>query len=263
MTGAILSEPAARRFRDAAASLRQAGWARKGLAYAIALAVNLALIGGFLLMSPSPRAEPDNAAPSKVVTVSIITAAQDVAPAEAAPGTDSPLAAAAPRSQNVERETAPAQRAARAEDETDAAPETPVLSVEAAPRDAPRASVALIEPGASEAAPDTAARSTLRSLACAQRLGRERPDPSCENAAPGFAWAAHIDPQAMAQVEQQVDAHVSGLGVLFGHRPPGDWPTGPYRAGDSVLAAPSRSLPASDGMRDRLPPMVPDPAFGD
>jgi hypothetical protein len=262
MTGAIVSNQAARRLFGALSSLRQAEWTRKGLAYAIACAVNLALIGAVLFMSPPPNAKPDIAARSEIVSVSIITAAQDAAPAEAAPVIERPVAAAAPRSESAERETAPSQRPARPEAETDSAAEPPLQSVAPAPQVRSGAAVAVFETPTSQAAPDPAARSALRSLVCVQRLGREHANPGCGEAVPGFSWAAHIDPVATAQVEQQIETHLAGLGVLFGHSA-GAWPTGPYRAGNAALAAPSRSLPASDSMRDRLPPGTPDPAFGD
>lgn len=265
MAGAIVHERAVRQFSSAPLSQRRAAWTRKGLALAIAVAINLGLIGGFLLMPPPPQPEPGIAARRPIVTVSIITATPDAAPAEAATVTDNSPAQAAARPVIFEREseTAPARTTLRADDETAPPPETPVLSVDATDRGELGASVALIEPHASEAAPDAGARSTLRSLACAQRLGRERSSRGCGEAAPGFSWAAHIDPEATAQVEHQMETHLAGLGVLFGDRYAGDWPTGAYRAGPAVLAAPSGSLAASDGMRDRLPPMVPDPAFGD
>ena len=263
MTGSLLHEQTYRRVSASHASAREAAWVHRGLAYVVALAVNLALIGVFLFNSPPQYLKPGIAARSEVLTVSIITAAQDAAEASEASVAESPPAEAGPRPALVEREATPAQTTDETQDKTEAPPGIPVLGPNAGPRDEPGAALAIVRPGPPEAGPGPTVRSTLRSLSCAQRLGREGPNPGCRNAVPGYAWGPHINPQALAQVEQQVDAQFSALASLFGHPHASDWPTGPYRAGDLTLAAPSRSLPASDSMRDRLPPSVPDPAFGD
>lgn len=188
MTGSILHEQTYRRVSASHASAREAAWVHRGLAYFVALAVNLALIGVFLFNSPPQYLKPGIAARSEVLTVSIITAAQDAAEASEASVAESPPAEAGPRSALVEREATPAQTTDETQDETEAPPGIPVLGPNAGPRDEPGAALAIVRPGPLEAGPGPTVRSTLRSLSCAQRLGREGPNPGCRNAVPGYAW---------------------------------------------------------------------------
>jgi hypothetical protein len=243
---------------------RQADWTRKTIAYAIAVAVNLALIGAVLFSRPPSNIETTHE--RAVVDVSIIAGVQAPAPdSEASNAAVAPSAGAATGAVRSEREAdvretlSEPQRAARAEIPPDLAAESRNLTA----RDDAATSVALAPSGDALPGANTQTRSTLRSLACAQRLGRDTSSLSCGDAAADFSWAPHLNAQATAEVEHQVSAHLSSLGGLFGFRYPGEMPTGAYRAGPMVLAAPSRNLAASDSMRDRLPPMAPDPAFGD
>jgi hypothetical protein len=265
MTGSIDDHHVATHVQSVHPSLRMAEWTRKSVAYGIAIAINLSLISGFIF-SRAPASPRPDASGRAMINVSIIDALHATAlddEVSAAAITASAETAPEPALTNDDAEILPARSAPQDRGQAQTVLDGATEGRDQTVRDDVAASVAFAPLGGTGPEANAQTRSTLQSLTCAHRIGRDTRNLGCGDAATEFTWAPHLNAQATAEVEQQVSAHLSSLGGLFGYRHPGEMPTGAYRAGNTVLAAPSRSLAASDSMRDRLPPMAPDPAFGD
>ncbi|XBQ15491.1 MAG: hypothetical protein ABL308_11055 [Oceanicaulis sp.] len=218
---------------------------------------HVVLAAVFLVLATTPHSvRPPAAEPVSVVFVEPVIDAQ-------------PEPAAAPRPVEIppppvaqaRPDTPPVTAAAAPEAAPDAVPPAPVSS------EAPQVLATTGADPAAERAPEAgafvwpepaASGGALRSLACAQGLGRDALE-ACGEAGGAFDYAG-LDPQAVEQVAAFEQSRLAGLGFVS------IWASGGRFEGANgaqTLAPPARNLSAADGMRDRLPPMVPDPAFGD
>jgi hypothetical protein len=141
----------------------------------------------------------------------------------------------------------------------------------ASPPAGPEPAILTAPDGRAAFAPDSsvgdAVRSggALRGLVCATGNDHTRSAVGCapQDSSAGFAAFAafegspHFDADRQAEISARFDA--AGPDPLTG-----PWLTlAPYARAGTALGASSRVFASSDSMRDRLPPSIPDPAFGD
>ena len=116
--------------------------------------------------------------------------------------------------------------------------------------------------GAAGETPVPTRSSALRGLACARAFGAERDQIGCESA-PQAAFARYAEGEGTAQIEALMQARFNALAGLYGARLDPSLRRLPGQQGMQVMVNQRMGVSGSDEMRDSLPPMVPDPAFGD
>ena len=111
--------------------------------------------------------------------------------------------------------------------------------------------------------PSSATQQTLRGLLCRSEAYEATNSQQCRSGLAEARWRAEEYGPDMAHVQSRTDELFISLASLFGAPSSREPPS--FQAGgrNAVLGVSSMSLPASDSMRDRLPPSMPDPAFGD
>jgi len=193
--------------------------------------------------------------PSHVVTVELVQARVEPGPvpaetpAPAAPGDPVPS-----QDSPVSEPSAPAAAAPRAE------PAAPAAST-----GAPDA-VELDAAGGATVETAFATRSSaLAGLACARAFGREAGTLGCAGDGSGdeFGFARYADGGGAAQIDAAVTAQFGALAGLYGAQLDPSLRRLPGQQGTAVFVNRRMGLSGADQMRDSLPPMVPDPAFGD
>gem|GEM_PF-1988427 len=116
--------------------------------------------------------------------------------------------------------------------------------------------------GAAGETPLPTRASALRGLACARAFGAARDQIGCEGA-PGAGFGSYADGEGTAQIEALMQARFNALAGLYGARLDPSLRRLPGQQGMQVMVNQRMGVSGSDEMRDSLPPMVPDPAFGD
>ena len=155
---------------------------------------------------------------------------------------------------------APAQAASR--DPSDTAPaqqdDTPPA---AAP--GPADGVVLDAPGGAEGETAFPTRSSaLRGLACARAFEDGSRGVGCTDG-DGYDFARFAGAAGAAQVSDQIEARFNALAGLYGAGLDPAMRRLPGQQGMQVFANRRAGLSGAHEMRDSLPPMQPDPAFGD
>ncbi len=203
--------------------------------------VNVELVTPAPLPASQPEAPPQTAAQ---------TAAQQEASVPPAPPVSEPVSAPASRPVEAAAEPAP-----QVEDEGSG--DAALLDV-----DIPDA-VVLDAPGGTPGETAFATRSSaLRGLACARAFGGEGDQIGCEGA-PAVDFARYADGEGAASVDALMQARFNSLAGLFGAHLDPSLRRLPGQQGMQVMANQRMGMSGADEMRDSLPPMVPDPAFGD
>lgn len=155
---------------------------------------------------------------------------------------------------------APAQITSR--DPSDAAPAQQDASQPAA-APGPPAGVVLDAPGGAEGETVFPTRSSaLRGLACARAFEDGPRGVGCD-AGEGYDFARFADGARAAQVSDQIEARFNALAGLYGAGLDPAMRRLPGQQGMQVFANRRAGLSGAHEMRDSLPPMHPDPAFGD
>lgn len=226
----------------------------------VALAVGLHGVGMAALIWLA--ASPDFAeAPRRIVNVELVTpallpASQPEAPPQTAAQQEASVPPAPPVSAPASRPVeAAAEPAPQVEDEGSG--DAALLDV-----DIPDA-VVLDAPGGTPGETAFATRSSaLRGLACARAFGGEGDQIGCEGA-PAVDFARYADGEGAASVDALMQARFNSLAGLFGAHLDPSLRRLPGQQGMQVMANQRMGMSGADEMRDSLPPMVPDPAFGD
>lgn len=198
---------------------------------------------------PAPEVQPE-AQPEAPLVPALQTAAQAEAAALLEPPINEAASEPAPRPADAAAE--PAQRV---QDEGSGGAALPDI-------DSPDA-VVLDAPGGAAGETAFATRSSaLRGLACARAFGADRDQVGCEGE-PSADFARYADGEGVAGIEALMQARFNTLAGLYGAGLDPSLRRLPGQQGMQVMTHQRMGLSGADEMRDTLPPMVPDPAFGD
>lgn len=253
---------------------------RQLIAGALAIAINAALIAGLLFI---PR---DLPAPADASVVSVVLVPRPAPAAEPVAQEPDPLDAEAPEPEPEPEPTT--------ETEPDLAPESEPIPDEAPPRptelaqapgtpedededNAPPADQAAAVPSPGGGFPQLdfggdplpfpagpgSTSFVTREIFCLSYSEANRDAGNCPDGAleDGLSMLRYADPEEIARVEAMMQMQLSGeiQAILSARAFPGR-----DLSGQSTLADPSsRATSSADQMRDSLPALVPDPAFGD
>ncbi|MGJ3231514.1 MAG: hypothetical protein ACFE0P_06930 [Oceanicaulis sp.] len=229
-------------------------WLRRTGPAALALGLHAGLLGWLIWFAGEARLEPE---PARIVNIELVTA-----PAEPEPVVE-PEPAAVPIDAidaPAPAVTEPAPLEPPAETASESAPETAAAP---APAESPPAGVVLDAPGGAdmETAPPTRS-SALAGIACARAFAGDDTPIGCE-AGPGFDFSRHAGGEGAALVEALTEARFNALAGLYGAQLDPALRRLPGQQGMQVMTNRRMGMSGADEMRDSLPPMVPDPAFGD
>jgi hypothetical protein len=115
--------------------------------------------------------------------------------------------------------------------------------------------------GGGEAAP-SAGSPALRGLACARAFSVRTDTVGCPQSG-GLDFSRYASGEAVAQVDAATQGRFNALFGLYGAALDPTLRRLPGQQGMQVMTNRRAGLSGADEMRDTLPPMVPDPAFGD
>jgi hypothetical protein len=231
-------------------------WRRSGVV-TVALIGHAAIFAVLVLLSGDRHAP--LAPPREVLDVTLVTEPVQ-APARAAQS--SPATQAEPSradsaafDEPVIVETAPAAPPA---ERSQAEPVSPVE-----PAAGPVNEAVLDAPGGRPGETSLPTRSSvLRGLACARAFGREADMLGCQDGS-ALTFSRYTSSPGAAQVEAAIDARFNALAGLYGAPIDPALRRLPGQQGMAVLTVRREGMSGSDEMRETLPPLVPDPAFGD
>ncbi|MEQ8403513.1 MAG: hypothetical protein RKE49_00340 [Oceanicaulis sp.] len=238
-------------------------WARRAGPVMLAMALHaLALTLLINLVRPAELTPP----PWRAISVELVRPAPQAQadPAEAPPAEPPPVDAAGPQTIAPALIETPAQPAP--EPAAEPAPEQ-IRRERAASSQPPAAGLAAGEavldaPGGADDPTGLPTRSSaLRGLACSRAFGREDAV-GCQDGT-GLDFARFADGEGAARVEGRVAARFNALAGLYGAQLDPSLRRLPGQQGMQVMTTRRMGMSGADGMRETLPALVPDPAFGD
>ena len=227
---------------------------RRGAAPAIAIALHGVAFAALIVLAPPPPTAPR----VEVVNVELAVEPRRDRVPEPAPVSElvrDARGALAP-------EMAPAEAPSPAPRPQDVAPDS-------APQPAPQpsgpaaAEAVLDAPGGASGPIDMPTRtSSLRGLACARSFDPANITIGCEDG-PALDFSLYASSMGAAQVEAATADQFNVLAGLYGASLSPAARRLPGQQGIEVMTFRRLGMSGSDEMRDTLPPLVPDPAFGD
>lgn len=242
------------------AAPRPLAWVRRAAPVGLALVLHGIALALLIHLVRPPVLE----APNRLIHVELVRPAPEPEPAAveqpAAPVSEAavsaPVEPAAPQPADRVPAQSPSQPAARSQE--------PAPAETAPARPAPQGAV-LAAPGGADVETTPPTRSSaLRGLACARAFGAQESTVGCEGeAGAGYDFVRFAVGEGAAHVEGLVTARFNALAGLYGADANPALRRLPGQQGMQVMVNRRTGLGGAHEMRDSLPPMVPDPAFGD